>query len=413
MAEYKMIPVNRIHPNPFQPRESFDEEKLGELKDSIRESGLIQPITVRQKGNDYEIIAGERRWRAHVAGGIKEIPAVVRDNISDLEMQELSLIENWHRVNLESLETENFLWKLWEIGHSSKRYGSYNDMSRKLGMSAAVLGKILKAHEDRKLPIIASMEVQPTSKSLSETSPLREMPTIRKQVLELHQEGKTGGMAAGARTLVNALRDNKDVAQELVDLVKEGKTPEEVKIVADATKDLSETPDLRKPLIALRSSEHIRKDELPQMAQVLKENPNLANYALDLKKRGESVPDIKRTIEHVKAKPTTERQQYIEAGVVFKEDPDSFKIEIPESKKSEISGQILELMKSQEEKALDPAFQEAKKLRQNLEAHLLLLLAAKDAKCPKCGKGKLVWDCCKIDLKESESLASGEFDTRS
>ncbi len=143
--------------------------------------------------------------------GIKEIPAIIRDNISDLEMQELSLIENWHRVNLESLETEKFLWNLWEKGSGEGRYSSYKDMGKKLGLSISTLQNILKAHADRCELGLETAMATPSWKSLHETCGLRDQPEIRKQVLELHQQGKTGGMSGGARVLVNTLRDNKDL----------------------------------------------------------------------------------------------------------------------------------------------------------------------------------------------------------
>ena len=116
-----MIPTNKIHPSPFQPREMFDKEKLEELAASIKESGLLQPILVRKDGDGYQIIAGERRWRACQFAGMKEIPSVVRDpSPDDLETRELSLAENWHRLDLESAETEKFVYQLWRDGSKER-----------------------------------------------------------------------------------------------------------------------------------------------------------------------------------------------------------------------------------------------------------------------------------------------------
>ena len=93
-----------IEPNMSQPRTSFDEEKLSELADSIRQHGVIQPITVRREGNGlYRIIAGERRWRAARMAGLKEIPAIIID-ADDLKSTELAMVENLQREDLNPVE---------------------------------------------------------------------------------------------------------------------------------------------------------------------------------------------------------------------------------------------------------------------------------------------------------------------
>ncbi|MEK6650890.1 MAG: ParB/RepB/Spo0J family partition protein [Bacteroidota bacterium] len=98
------IDVAKIKPNPFQPRVDFDEAALDELKRSIQEKGVIQPITVRRFGDGYQIIAGERRLRAAQLARFKEIPAYVLDVPSDEEMLELALIENIQREHLNAME---------------------------------------------------------------------------------------------------------------------------------------------------------------------------------------------------------------------------------------------------------------------------------------------------------------------
>ena len=98
------IPTELIDPNPFQPRLSFDEAALGELADSIRTLGLIQPITVRRKGNGrYQIISGERRYRACILAGMTTIPAYIHA-ASDQGMLEMAIVENIQRENLDPIE---------------------------------------------------------------------------------------------------------------------------------------------------------------------------------------------------------------------------------------------------------------------------------------------------------------------
>lgn len=97
------IPVDRVRPNPFQPRQQFDDTELEELASSIRANGLLQPIVVRAKGAEYELVAGERRLRAAQRAGLQEIPAIVRQ-VGDHEALELALIENLQRSDLNPIE---------------------------------------------------------------------------------------------------------------------------------------------------------------------------------------------------------------------------------------------------------------------------------------------------------------------
>ena len=98
------VSVDHVEPNPHQPREHFEEEAVAELAASIKEKGLLQPVSVRKFGSGYQLIAGERRLRASKAAGLSKIPAIVFDVTSDEEMMELSLIENVQREDLSPIE---------------------------------------------------------------------------------------------------------------------------------------------------------------------------------------------------------------------------------------------------------------------------------------------------------------------
>ena len=101
---YRELPVGAIDVNPYQPRDRFDEGALSTLTASIREVGVLQPVLVRANGPEsFELIAGERRWRAAKRAGLKTIPAIVR-NIEDLTSLEHALLENLHRLDLDALE---------------------------------------------------------------------------------------------------------------------------------------------------------------------------------------------------------------------------------------------------------------------------------------------------------------------
>ena len=92
------LPIDELRPNPYQPRQVFDEEALQELSDSIREHGVFQPIIVKKSIKGYEVIAGERRLRASKLAGLETIPAIIR-SFTDEQMMEIALLENLQREN--------------------------------------------------------------------------------------------------------------------------------------------------------------------------------------------------------------------------------------------------------------------------------------------------------------------------
>jgi len=102
-APLSLVRVDRISPNPNQPRKAFDKQSFADLVASVKEFGLIQPIILRPVGDSLEIVAGERRWRAAKEAGLQEVPAIVKDS-SDTESIEIALIENIQRENLNALE---------------------------------------------------------------------------------------------------------------------------------------------------------------------------------------------------------------------------------------------------------------------------------------------------------------------
>lgn len=115
-ARVAEIDVSSIFPNPFQPRKHFDEKALQELSDSIREHGLLQPIVVIEKGDDYMLIAGERRLRAHKLANLSSVKAIIADvDIDEIRLRELALIENIQRENLNPIELANSYAELIEV----------------------------------------------------------------------------------------------------------------------------------------------------------------------------------------------------------------------------------------------------------------------------------------------------------
>ncbi len=102
-SEIKEIPIEKLRVNPYQPRKTFNEESLNELAESIKEHGVIQPIIVKKSIKDYEIVAGERRFRASKLAGKETIPCIVKD-FTDEQMMEIAVLENLQREDLNSIE---------------------------------------------------------------------------------------------------------------------------------------------------------------------------------------------------------------------------------------------------------------------------------------------------------------------
>ena len=132
------VPLDRVKPCSFQPRKDFAPEALQELADSIREQGILQPLIVRPKGDHFELIAGERRWRAAQLLSLKEVPVLVRD-ASDRDVLELALIENLQRENLNVLEEAQGYAEL------TTRFSlRQEDVAVKVGKSRAVVANALR-----------------------------------------------------------------------------------------------------------------------------------------------------------------------------------------------------------------------------------------------------------------------------
>ncbi|EAX47003.1 parB-like partition proteins [Thermosinus carboxydivorans Nor1] len=132
------IAIKEITPNRFQPRRTFDPEALEELAQSIRQYGVVQPIVVRKTMNGYELVAGERRWRASQMAGLKTIPAVVRD-YTDAEMTEIALIENLQRQDLNPIEEANAYRRLMdEFGLTQE------EVARKIGRSRSLIANMVR-----------------------------------------------------------------------------------------------------------------------------------------------------------------------------------------------------------------------------------------------------------------------------
>ncbi|HWE90591.1 MAG TPA: ParB/RepB/Spo0J family partition protein [Pseudonocardiaceae bacterium] len=144
-AIYREVPVDAIAPNPKQPRQVFDDDALAELEHSIQEFGLLQPIVVRELGDDrYELVMGERRWRASQRAGLDVIPAIVRRTTDDAMLRD-ALLENIHRVQLNPLEEAAAYQQLLD------EFGvTHEELAGRIGRSRPVITNMIRL---LKLPV--------------------------------------------------------------------------------------------------------------------------------------------------------------------------------------------------------------------------------------------------------------------
>lgn len=137
-ASLREVSISQIDPNPLQPRERFDEEALVSLTASISELGVLQPVLVRPVGERFELIAGERRWRAAKRAGLQSIPAVVR-TVDDTTSLEQAVVENLHRQDLNALEEAAAYQQLIEDFNLS-----HDDVARRVGKSRSAVSNTLR-----------------------------------------------------------------------------------------------------------------------------------------------------------------------------------------------------------------------------------------------------------------------------
>ena len=182
------VALKNLKPNPYQPRKTFDPDKLRELEESIRQSGVIQPLIVRKKGRQYEIVAGERRWRAAKAAGLTKVPVVVRE-YDDSAMMEVALVENMQRSDLDPIEEARGIKNMMDALKVTQE-----EAAKRLGMSRAALANSLRL---LKLPEGAAQLVTDKKLTAGQVRPLLSLTDpqqIDKLALRAAEEGWSARM---------------------------------------------------------------------------------------------------------------------------------------------------------------------------------------------------------------------------
>lgn len=347
----KTVKIDKIRPNNKQPRKEFGD--IDSLAKSIKEHGLLQPVLVTP---EMVIIAGERRWKAAKHAGLKEITVIVIETRSSFEDRELSFVENYHRLALSSMETEEFIYDLWKKGgpdaldkrgrklSGRARYPTIAELAKRLNVPKSTIGSIISAHEDRK-----DLELSTGGqgwKDIEETAPLRDEPVKRRRVLDLRRQKK------------------------------------------------------------------IDSSELRQFSKLVKRSEDQAEYVIELKNRGKDLETIKKKIEFVKKHEPSLQEKIIEVDLHEPSGIEEFEVELPDHDVKNFKNAMETIQNNEEIKRNTKEFKDRQKLMKNWTAHNEILDWVEDLVDPSTGDDwtKLVWKRSGLTLQESAGLARKKFE---
>ncbi|KGI60118.1 putative stage 0 sporulation protein J [Prevotella sp. DNF00663] len=217
------IPIEQIEANPNQPRREFDQEALQELAASIREIGIIQPITLRQTAeNHFQIIAGERRWRASQLAGLTAIPAYIR-KISDENVMEMALVENIQREDLNSIEIALAYEHLMEGSGMTQE-----KVSERVGKSRTAIANYLRL---LKLPAQVQMALQKKEIDMGHARALLAIDSPSLQIKLFKEVQKNGYSVRQVEEMVQHLKNGDDIESGRKKIIAKRQLPEEFGIL--------------------------------------------------------------------------------------------------------------------------------------------------------------------------------------
>ncbi len=217
------IPVDQIQANPNQPRREFDDESLQELANSIREIGIIQPITLRQIAeNKFQIIAGERRWRASQIAGLKAIPAYIR-TIKDENVMEMALVENIQREDLNAIEIALAYEHLLESEGMTQE-----KVSERVGKSRTAIANYLRL---LKLPAQVQMALQKKDIDMGHARALLALDSPSLQIKLFKEIQKNGYSVRKVEEMVQHLKNGEDIESGKKKIIAKSQLPEEFNVL--------------------------------------------------------------------------------------------------------------------------------------------------------------------------------------
>lgn len=347
--ELKMIPLNKISPSPFQPREGFDKESIRELAESIKEFSLLHPILVRPLGNgNYQIIAGERRWRASQFAGLKEIPVIVKDVDERRQMAE-SIIENVQREDLHGVEKGRGVHELFIL------YGI--DMEPK-----ELANKIHMIDDKLKRPERYSAGFEPGEKKIKKVCDLigKSLDTIRHWLEEVSAEPQ--------------------IVKVELSKPKEKRVPEQILGRLSTIEDT----DLQKKVYQKITEQEMGYGEASRL-----------------------ITKVKRMDEETREEVLKPGIKILDVDFVEPE----FKLDMSEEELAELRARYEDVQERTKEILAKPDVQERGKLRRNWQAHTAILDYLGVVTCPICGAGpeNLKWTCHNLSIKEAQALSAMNY----
>ena len=227
------IPISQIEANPNQPRREFDSEALQELATSIREIGIIQPITLRQiDDNRFQIIAGERRWRASQIAGLTAIPAYIR-TISDESIMEMALVENIQREDLNAIEIALAYQHLLENDGMTQE-----KVSERVGKSRAAIANYLRL---LRLPAQIQLSLQKKEIDMGHARALLSIDSPSLQIKLYKEIMKNNYSVRKVEEMVSLLKNGEEISTGTKKIVAKQQLPEEFSVLKDRLSDFLNT----------------------------------------------------------------------------------------------------------------------------------------------------------------------------
>ena len=282
------VPVESIRPNPYQPRKTFDKEKLKELSESIKKHGIIQPLIVRKKGLNYELIAGERRLRAAKLAKLQTVPVLVRD-YDEKQMRELSLVENIQRHDLNPLEEAKAIQELMKQCSYTQAQAA-----ERLGRSRAAVANLLRMLN---LPEELQAMIADEKVTAGQMRPLSAL-TDREQQLKIGRAlAENGWSARTVEEVVKTIKEGKNLEvlnERVVILDKNGKPVKDPSSAKDKTgkKKKSEAD------IHYKQFEENLIEALGTKVRIVSKNDNVGKIEIDYY----SLDDLDRICELLQGK---------------------------------------------------------------------------------------------------------------
>ena len=284
------IKKTHIEPSNWNPRKDFNEEKLKELKESIKTIGIIEPIIIRKnpiKPEYYFLTAGYQRWKTYKDNEL--IPCIIT-NESELNAKIRSISENIFRSKLSDPNREKIIYDIYQQGLKENKWKNYTEMSKETKIPIQTISTLIKAHDDRKQLGFSDHEKQPSTSDLKESRSLKDKPIVRKKLLQNRLDSKIKGSGHIVHKISKELKETteqKDIETKIDEIIKNN-TQEEEKELEQKLQMLKETLRYLKNFGRFHFNKVILSDKYLEYKRVINDIHNQAifiNYNLNRRKK--------------------------------------------------------------------------------------------------------------------------------